>query len=310
MIFIHHLGYQSHYVVTNRNGEISQMNGSPDESYDEFVIGQPYLALPVALIELIPGSFEDLIANWNRPIPEHTSNESSEGIIKKVPSGGLSKKSELQEPQPVQKSNSGGLSKKFELPKIEIQGLSKKVEVQEGQPIKKSTSGGILPKKAEVQDGPPMKKSTSGGTLPKKGEYPKNEVQEAAPLKKSLSGGIVKKVDGTDFPITKKKKSLSTNGVSFSTSPTETMLLSESPPPQVRHNVVRGYNTKSISEWSIGDVCEWIAVLRPEYDSAVFRKEQIDGKALLTLSFQDIREDLQVPLGVAKILMNELEKIN
>lgn len=63
-------------------------------------------------------------------------------------------------------------------------------------------------------------------------------------------------------------------------------------------------------EWSIDELCEWIRIHCPDYDSQGFRKEHINGKAFLTFTQNELREDLNVPLGIAKILITEREKQN
>ncbi len=61
---------QSHYVVTNRKGDVHPLTG-PDYEYDELVIPNPYQALPIALISLdnTNSDWKPLSRNFIRPLP-------------------------------------------------------------------------------------------------------------------------------------------------------------------------------------------------------------------------------------------------
>jgi len=65
-------GYQSHYVLTDRQGGIAESDST--ECYDELVIVIPYQALPVAVIELTQENFGGLMQQWNRPVAHASSS--------------------------------------------------------------------------------------------------------------------------------------------------------------------------------------------------------------------------------------------
>jgi len=61
-------GYQSHYVVTRRNGHPVE-NENENEFYDEIVVVQESQIVPIFLVLLDRSNFPALSTNWQREVP-------------------------------------------------------------------------------------------------------------------------------------------------------------------------------------------------------------------------------------------------
>lgn len=59
-------GYQSHYVVTNRSGELAEKTENGTDCYDELVIIQEAQVIPAYILRLVPNGLPKLAKKWSQ----------------------------------------------------------------------------------------------------------------------------------------------------------------------------------------------------------------------------------------------------
>jgi len=64
-------GYQSHYVLTTKDGNPCKQREAPDSHYDELVLGQEAQVVPIAIIEFSQDKLIPFAKAFQREIPTH-----------------------------------------------------------------------------------------------------------------------------------------------------------------------------------------------------------------------------------------------
>ena len=71
------------------------------------------------------------------------------------------------------------------------------------------------------------------------------------------------------------------------------------------------WKTKQTIEWSCDDVVAWLISVNHDKEAALFKKEEIDGEALLNLTNDDLKEILtNISIGVRVKIRTKIEKLN
>jgi len=63
-------GYQSHFVLTTKDGNPCKQRAAPDSHYDELVLGQEAQVVPIAIIEFSQGKLAPFAKMFQREIPK------------------------------------------------------------------------------------------------------------------------------------------------------------------------------------------------------------------------------------------------
>jgi len=67
-------GYQSHYVLTTKDGNPCKQREAPGSYYDELVLGQEAQVVPIAIIEFTQGKLVPFAMTFQREIPIQDQN--------------------------------------------------------------------------------------------------------------------------------------------------------------------------------------------------------------------------------------------
>lgn len=89
----------------------------------------------------------------------------------------------------------------------------------------------------------------------------------------------------------------------------DTLLAVEAKLPPDFDHPLNSHPSRHPCDWTVDEVCNWVESLFPKFDSTIFKSEWIDGKALLSLTPEELKSDLKLPLGVRKTLALEIEKL-
>ncbi|KAK3739524.1 hypothetical protein QZH41_016199, partial [Actinostola sp. cb2023] len=104
-------------------------------------------------------------------------------------------------------------------------------------------------------------------------------------------------------------KTTTTNTITPTKSPNPLQTSGQSSSTVLNNNVVGKIPEKHISKWSIDEVVEFVTPRDCKKFATVFQEQEVDGKALMLLSLDDIHKVLGVTLGPAIKLHDDVQKL-